>query len=355
MRILHIDTEKGFRGGEQQLLWLVEGLKEKGIETAVATIKDELCKRCAAKGIKTYILSGNQLIDWVKIAKLSKNFDIIHAHSAKAHNIAALSKVFSKKPLVYTRRNDYKPKKDLFTKFKYKKADKIICISKTVENILKKTLNVDERKFLIIYSTTNPEIEKLLDYKKTYRIKKEFKGKFIIGTAAALTEQKNIPNFIEAASIAIKTLSDAVFVVAGEGYLKEKLQRMIKEKGLESLFFLIGFKKDIQNYIKAFDLFVLPSDNEGLGSAILNAMLLKVPVISTDAGGTVEVIKNLQNGVLVKKNSPEELAEAIIMLHKNGDLREKLIKNAYKTVKENFSVEKMVNQYITIYNETLSK
>ncbi|WP_022670286.1 glycosyltransferase family 4 protein [Hippea alviniae] len=351
MRILHVDTEKGFRGGEQQLLWLVEGLIKNGIDSAVATVKDELYNRCRKKGIKTVRLTGNQLTDWLRLAKEGKNYDIIHAHTAKALNISALAKKINKKPLIYTRRVDYKPKNNIFTKFKYRLSDVVVCVSEAVKDTL--VGFVDSKKLRVIYSITDPKLEDSVDLKRVEKIRNSYKGKFIVGTAAALTKQKNIPNLIEAASMVLKQAKDVVFIVAGEGNLKEQLEKQIKSLSIEDRFFLIGFKRDIQNYIKAFDLFVLASDNEGFSGAILNAMILKIPVIVTDAGGAREIVEDNKSGFIVRKRDSKQLADAILKLYREPNLRDRFVDNAYKIVKEKFSVKKMVESYIIVYNELM--
>ena len=349
MRILHIDTQRGFRGGEQQLLWLTIGLKNRGFETAVACIEDEFHLRCLENGIETVKLSRNRLKNILEIARIGRDFDIIHAHASHAHTICALSKVFNKKPLVYTRRVDYKPKNDPITKFKYRNTDKIVCVARYVCEVLRHTVGIED--FEVIHSATNPLLEENNNTKKVKVLKEQFKHSTIIGTATALTEQKNIPNLIRAAEVILKKRKNIVFLVAGKGYLRDKLEKLVKKKGLSDRFKFIVFKKDIENYIKAFDLFVLPSDYEGLSGAALNAMLLKVPVVSTDAGGLSEVVFNKETGLLVKRNKPEDLAKAIEVVLDNGDLRKKIVENAYKLVNENFSVDKMVEKYVKLYKQ----
>ncbi len=353
MRILHVDTQRGFRGGEQQLLWLAVGLKNRGIETAVACIEDELYSRCLENGIKTVKLSGNRLKNILEVARIGKNFDIIHAHASHAHTICAFSKVLNKKPLIYTRRVDYKPKNDPITKFKYRNTDKIVCVARYVCEVLRHTIGIED--FEVIHSATNPLLEISVDSEKIKAIREQFKHSTIIGTATALTEQKNIPNLINAAEIILKKHKDVVFLVLGEGHLREKLEGLVKRKGLENRFMFMGFKKDIENYIKAFDLFVLPSDYEGLSGAVLNAMLLRVPVVSTDAGGLSEVVFNRETGLLVERNRSKDLAEAIETVLDDKDLREKIIENAYKLVKENFSVDKMVEKYVELYEQLMEE
>ncbi len=353
MRILHVDTERGWRGGEQQLFYLVKGLKKKGFKQAVACrTGDELEKRCREAGIEVIPLKGNQSSDCLRVAAVGKNFDIIHAHSAKAHTISALSKRFHRKPVVYTRRVDYLPKKNPITKLKYRLTDRVVAISEAVREILERELPFLNGKVSVIHSAVDvEEINRGLNLKKVREIKEKFGGKPLIGTLAALTEQKDIPNLISAAEIVLRELLSAKFVVFGEGKLRKSLEKLIEEKGLKEKFILYGFVKDVPNYTKALDLFVLPSKNEGLGSSLLIAMALKIPVVATAVGGTVEAVKDGETGILVPPENPKALSEGILKLIKDRELRERLTENAFSLILKKFSVSAMVDSYVELYRE----
>jgi len=353
VKILHADLQRGWRGGEQQLLYLAEGLKRKGIKVCVACIKEEeLFKRCKEKGIEVLPLKGNRSSDLLRLGYFGKKFDLLHAHCSKSHLVAALSKKFHGKPVVYTRRVDYTPKKDPITALKYKLTDRLVAISEAVKEVLERTFK--GVKVWVIPSAVNlREIENSLDLKKVKQIRKELKGNPLIGSLAALTEQKDIPNLIRASRFVKERLKEAEFVVFGKGKLKEKLLRLIEEEGVKDFFKLYGFVKDVPNYTKALDLFVLPSKNEGLGSSILIAMALKVPVVATDVGGVREAVIDGKTGILVPPSNPKALGEAILKLTTEKGLKESLTEEAYKLVSEKFSVESMVNSYMEVYREVL--
>jgi len=355
MKILHVDTQKGFRGGEQQLLWLVEGLSEIGVESVVACKKEEkLYERCLKKNISVLPLRGNQIVDVFKIINDSQDFDIMHAHAAKSHTICAFAKIVNGKKLVYTRRVDYKPKNNAITKFKYRNTDKIVAISNYVADVLKNSFKIKE-SVEVVYSATDTTLQYKIDTNRVSYIKSEFNGFPLIGTAAALSPQKNIPNLITAAGFVLKGYPKAKFIVAGEGKLKRQLSDEINKKGLANSFKLIGFQDDIENYIKALDIFVLPSDFEGLGSALLSAMILKVPIVATDAGGAKEVVINNKTGILVPKKNSEALAEGIIKLIEDKKLAASLAAEAYRFVEANFSTKRMVEKYFKIYKNLLDE
>jgi len=354
VKILHVDTERGFRGGEQQLLYLVEGLAKRGVEQAVACrAGEELERRCRELGVEVFPLKGNQTSDLFRLGAIGKKFDAVHAHAAKAHTVAALSKTFHKKPVIYTRRVDYPPKKNFLTLLKYKKTTTVVAVAKGVKKILEEDVPFLSGKVEVIYSAVDPSLEKRVNFQKVERIKRKLKGEPLIGTFAALTPQKDIPTLIKAAELTLKEFPKARFVVFGEGKLRRKLESLIRKKGLNNRFLLYGFVKDVQNYMKALDLFVLSSQNEGIGSVILTAMILKVPVVVTNVGGLSEIVINNQTGLLVPPKSPEKLAEAIKRLLKEPKLAAELTEKARALTLERFTVEPMVDSYFKLYGEVV--
>jgi len=355
VKILHVDTEKGWRGGQQQLLYLLRGLREKGVECAVACrVNSETFSRFSEEGFRVIPLKGNQTSDLFRLGAVAKEFDLVHAHAAKAHTVSALSKKFHKRPVVYTRRVDYPPKRNRLTELKYRLTDRVAAVVGAVRGVLKERF--PDLKVEVIYSAVDlREVESSFDPEKARKIRRELGGEPLIGTLAALTEQKDIPNFIEAAQIVLRELPRAKFVVFGEGKLREELQRLIERKGLKEKFILYGFVKEPALYAGALDIFVLPSKNEGIGGANLIAMALKVPVVATDVGGVGEVVIDGQTGILVPPSNPKALAEAVLRLARDGKLKKRVAEKAYQLVKEKFTVEPMVNSYLNLYGEVLSE
>ncbi|MGC9168832.1 MAG: glycosyltransferase, partial [Desulfurella sp.] len=274
MKILHLDTQKGFRGGEQQLIYLAQGLRELGIDSIIAA-KDELYKKADAMGFETIDSSNLK-----QLLGAAKQCDILHAHASKAHTLGVFLKLLTKKPLVYTRRVDYKQKK--ISKLKYLLTDKVVCVAKSIENDLYKNFHIQAET---IYSSVDFDLIDKVDTKKVETIKKQY-GPLIIGNIGALTAQKDHKTLIDAASQLDKSYT---FLILGEGNLKQELEVYAKQKGVTNIVFL-GFRDDIQNYLAAFDLFVISSEYEGLCSSILQAFLFKVPVVATNAGGVSELI-----------------------------------------------------------------
>lgn len=342
MKVLHLDTEKGLRGGEQQVLYLAQGLKEHNIDSLIVCT-DELYNR--AKDIGFEALNLKYLKDYITLIRLAKTFDIIHAHSAKAHTLGVILKLVTGKPLVYTRRVDYTQKR--LSKLKYLLTDRVVSISQAIKDILLQRFNVDSK---VIYSAVDLNLINQVDKQKVASIRSVYKPPLIVNIGA-LTEQKDHKTLVCAASMLGK---NATFLVLGEGKLRSELENYVIQKGLQKNFFFLGFKKDIQNYLAAMDVFVISSVYEGLCSSILQAFLFKKPVVATNVGGIPELLGKNERGIIVSPKNPKILAQSIEQLLDDSELAKILTQKAYDFV-QNFSYQKMTLDYISLYKDLLEK
>ena len=146
----------------------------------------------------------------------------------------------------------------------------------------------------------------------------------IVGNVAALVPHKGQRHLIEAAAIVVQQVPDARFVIAGEGELRPALERQIKERHLEKHVFLAGFRPDVLSLHKAFDIFVMSSVTEGLGTSLLDAMACGKPIVATTAGGMPEVVVDGETGLLVPPRDHEAMAAAIVRLLKDDALRRQM-------------------------------
>jgi glycosyltransferase involved in cell wall biosynthesis len=266
----------------------------------------------------------------------------LHSHASKAHTLGVVLKLLTKKPLVYTRRVDYKQKK--ISKIKYMLTDKVISVSNAVKQVLYENYRINSE---VIYSSVDFSLLNQVDHKKVEAIKKHY-GYPIIGNIGALTEQKDHKTLIDAASLLDKTYT---FLIFGQGGLKEELINYAKQKGVNNVVFL-GFKQDIQNYLAALDLFAISSQNEGLCSSILQAFMFKVPTVATDAGGISELIGSNQRGLIVPTKDAKSLAFAIDKLISDLALSKKLVNEAYEFACK-FNYKTMSQEYLQVYQNLL--
>jgi glycosyltransferase involved in cell wall biosynthesis len=166
------------------------------------------------------------------------------------------------------------------------------------------------------------------------KIKINLENKFLIGSIGRLDYSKNYEFLIEVFSEILKTKPEAIAIIIGEGQERKKIENLIEKTNLKEKIFLIGELKDPSKYLKAFDLFVLPSRYEGLSLTLIEALFAEIPILASDVGGNKEL---LGEDYIFKTNDKKEFLSKII------DLR---------TRKKNeiFSIENTIKNYLMVYS-----
>jgi glycosyltransferase involved in cell wall biosynthesis len=142
-------------------------------------------------------------------------------------------------------------------------------------------------------------------------------------------------------------------VIAGEGELRPNLERQIDELGLRQSVTLLGYRKDVPQLLRALDVFVMSSKEEGLGTSVLDAMACNLPVVATAGGGIPEMVHDGQTGLLVPIQDPEALAQALIRIVQDKPLAQQLAKQGHALVHERFAVKTMVEGNLNVYRRLL--
>ena len=176
------------------------------------------------------------------------------------------------------------------------------------------------------------------------------KGVPIVGNVAALVPHKGQQFLIEAAAMVITQIPNVRFVILGAGELEGQLRKQIAKLKVDRHVLLAGFRPDVLSLQKSFDLFVLSSITEGLGTTLLDAMALGRPIIATKTGGIPEVIIDGKTGLLVPPRDAQSLASAIVALLRDPERRARLGTEANRRAKEKFSSEQMVKQTLEAYS-----
>jgi glycosyltransferase involved in cell wall biosynthesis len=177
----------------------------------------------------------------------------------------------------------------------------------------------------------------------------------VIGNVAALVHHKGHRHLIEAARLVLQTVPDARFVILGEGELREALERQIKEHRLEKHVLLAGFRTDVLGWMKAFDVFVMSSVTEGLGTAVLDAMACGRAVVATDAGGLPEVVTDGVTGRIVPARDHHAMASDIVALLRDDATRAAMGRAGFARVRDRFTVERMVAETAAVYARVAGK
>jgi glycosyltransferase involved in cell wall biosynthesis len=142
---------------------------------------------------------------------------------------------------------------------------------------------------------------------------------------------------------------DARFIILGEGDLRDRLERQVREYHLEKHVLLAGFRADVLGCIKGFDLFVMSSVTEGLGTSLLDAMACEKPVVATSTGGIPEVVDDGVTGLLVSPRDHITLAQSIVRVLSDRALARQMGRAGFARVAERFTVERMVAGTAAVY------
>ena len=352
LTILHIDFEKTWRGGQQQLFWLVEGLEKRGHRNFV------LCQPKSALSTKLQKNFFNIKMffefDPVAIYKSARIIDkirpdIVHLHSAHAHTIGLLaSKISSHKPkTVSSRRVDFHIK----SLWKYKSVERIIAISDGVKKVLLED-GISDEKISVVHSGVDLSRSENVCGDYLYDELKIDKNDNVVGVVASLAPHKDLKNFLQAAAIIKKKLPNTKFLIVGEGKLKSDLIQFTDKFKISDSVIFTGFRTDVPQLLSIFDVFVLSSYLEGLCTSVIDAMASGISVVATNVGGVGELVDDGVNGFLVPPRNPEILAEKTIKILTDKNLQQKFSQNS-KIKAKNFSKEKMVEGTEKVYLELL--
>ena len=353
MKILHLNNEKTWRGGERQTFLLAEALQQMGVENSIACRPGGLLWQHATKhGVSVIPFAGNNLQAMWQLSRIGRRFDILHCHTARSHSIAAITDLFVRRPIIATRRVDFEPAHTRFNHFKYRSAAKVVGVCEFITKQLR-DWGVAREKLTTISSTIPMPDEAALD-RTALRIEMGLPlDRPIIGNIAALVGHKDQATLLRAARIVADKRPDALFVVIGEGDLSEELLRQQRELRLESVVQFKGFIPQAQRFMRAFDVFAMSSNMEGRGGIVLDAFAARVPVVSTNAGGLPELVRDGETGLLVRVGDSGAMAAAILGLLDNGNLAARVTARARAWVEEEFVVERMAERYLKLYREVL--
>jgi glycosyltransferase involved in cell wall biosynthesis len=301
LRIVHIDMGREMRGGQHQVLLLLQGLRDEGHTS-------ELLARPGGPLWNAAELAGFSVkpSNMRTIFEVSARADLVHAHDARAHSYAALA---SRSRFVVSRRVAFPVQSGVASRWKYGRAERFLAVSRFVAGELKRS-GIPAAKIDIVYDGVQIASISL----------PEFKSDFLVVALASNDSAKGRELVSEACTLA-------------------KVP--------------VLFSDDLLLDLRRASLFVYISRSEGLGSAALLAMNLGVPVIASRVGGLPEIVTHMESGLLVE-NDPQEVARAITSLKQNADLASKLGQNGRIRIEREFSAKQMVDRTLRSYTQALA-
>jgi len=292
------------------------------------------------------------------------NIHIAHTHSSKAGVVGRIAaRLAGVKIVIHTAHgwsfNDFQRclASKMFIwleRFCALLTDKIIVVSRAdMRKGLENRIGYPEKYSLIRYGIDIPVFAS-----KDTGIKQELgvlADDPVVGMVACFKPQKNPLDFIRAAAMVRGAHPRARFVLVGDGVLRQRIEALADELGLSGNVILAGWRRDIPRLLAAFDVFALTSYWEGLPISALEAMAASKPVVVTDTSGITEIIRDGENGFLVKPGDIPKMAEKISLLLDNRSLREQMGASALKSLSEGFTTTDMCQNTFNLYSSLIKK
>lgn len=370
-KVLHIITRLLRGGAEEKTLNIVYGLEDKydlhlgyGAEfeeAQVRKLRDHGVKTQKFSLLRHYdpfsiFFSVFQMYRYIK----KHHFQIVHTHSTEAGVAGRIAAYLAGVPIVihtihgipFTEGRN--PLLRVFLLFWERLMAKgTTKFESNADIITKKFLEKGvgkEDQYITIYSGI--DIEKIKDARPVdLNIPSDH---FKVLMAGRLAKGKGFEELIQAAKKVVKQEKKISFLIAGEGELEWKIKKSVRDNGLEDHFLLLGYRDDLHRVMKAADLFVLPSHAEGTPRVITEAMAARLPVIATRVGGIPEQIEDGKNGLLIEPKNPDQLAEAILRLMNDRELRLQMGREGYERA-QRFSLSRTLEDLDAFYDNLFNK
>lgn len=345
--IVHVASGREWRGGQRQVVLLARELGRRGIEQVVVTGADsELARRLGSASVAVRPVRWRAGLDPrvlpAILGELRHRRAILHAHDAHALTLAGIGAALSRTPLVVTRRVTFPIRHKLF----WTRAERVIAISAAVRDALTRD-GLDPGRLALIPSAVDlNELKAATGPDIRTRFGLPERGQVAV-SLGALTPEKDHSTLVEAAALVVRDLPALHWVIVGEGPLRSALEGRVARLDLEGRVHLVGDLDDPHQALAGADLFVLSSLAEGLGSSVLAAMALGVPIVASRVGGVPELLGS-GGGVLVPAEHPTELAAAVRRVLSDPGYARSLVQAARGQLGR-FDPEAMAERVVQVY------
>jgi glycosyltransferase involved in cell wall biosynthesis len=362
MKILHINTERTWRGGEQQTLYLLQVLQKQGVFChLVCQPNSPMAQKAFEAGLTVFPIPMHGEADpraCYRIRNLIKKFhyDILHSHTSHAHTLAFFASIGYRICRLVTRRVDFSIFRHSFLrlsgiKYRYM-ADYYIAISRKIKDVMVADGVAAERIFVV---HSGVDLKRFAGVSGEH-LTTEFNltpGEKVVINVAHLAGHKGQQFLVRAIPRVVEKIPGVRFFIVGKGELLADLQALAASLGITRELVFTGFRSDVGAFYKIADLFVMSSVQEGLGTAVLDALAEGKAVVATDCGGIPEIIHDGETGRLVEPANPEALAQGIIDLLRHPKPASQMADRGRALVQNQFSIEAMAENNLAVYRMLL--
>lgn len=360
LNVLQLVNGFAIGGGEVGLLTLVKLLNREKYNQVICSVGQggPLQKEFEETGYPVKVFKKKFAFDFSLIPKVaqlmkSEKIDIVLTTLFYADVIGAFAAHRAGVPVDISWEVVSHPFKFRHT-YAYKKAmkhiDMVVPVSHAIRRQIIAERGVPEEKAQTIHYGVDTVKYAVKDGKAKRKELGIADDEIVFGTNARMTHQKGHCYLVEAAKQVVQKYPKVKFMLAGDGPLRGDLETQIREAGLTQKFRFLGFRSDIVELLSAYDMYVLPSLFEGLPNQVLEAMSCGKGVIATAVDGTVEAVNEAETGLLVPSKNPGALAQALLKVLDNPALFQKFGVNSRKRIEEQFTIEKEVREFETLFD-----
>lgn len=361
MKILHVETGRHLYGGPQQVLYLMQGLVERGHECTLVCPPGsgiDSAARAKALDVRNLFCAGDLDLPFAyRLVQFINDYkpDILHCHSRRGADVlGGLAASFADVPAVVSRRVDNTEMK-LVAALRYRPFKRVIAISDKIADVLAEN-GLDRARIEVIRSAVDTsrlaEPTDCVYMRSTFDVPDDA---FVMASAAQLIPRKGHRFLLQAMADIKATHPHIHLVIFGQGPLENELREQAARLGLGARVQFAGFREDLDSYFTCLDLFVHPALAEGLGVATLKAQAAGVPVVAFEAGGLPEAVMHGKTGLLVNPEDVDGLRRAIVRLADDDELRAAYGNAARHRMQEEFSIDAMVDKHVELYESVLDE
>src|SRR6266446_5094041 len=307
MKVLYVDLEREWRGGQSQALLTLRGLRERGHQAELLAARDApLARRAVEAGIPVHQVPRLGLRGWAARALRGLvargRYDVIHLNEPHALTAAWLGGTHERAPLLLSRRIGFPLQRNWFSHERYRVVERFVSTSETIARSLIDSGIQAERISIVnegveVMAPVTPEGR--YSARKHWGVKE---NEFLFGNVAVFVPEKGQQHVIDALSVVRMSRREARLILAGGGKCRPELESLAKRVGQTDAVLFPGFVKDVEQIYAALDAFVFPSEFEGLGTSLEAAMGAGLPCISTARGALAEVVEHGRTGLVVEPN-----------------------------------------------------
>jgi len=345
-RIVHVASGREWRGGQKQTWLLARELQRAGVEQVLVTRRDsELARRARADGVPVRSVDWGMGLDprawWAAREEARRSPAILHAHDGHAVTIARWAAGAS--PWIATRRNA----SPLSSPAGWAGAARVVAISGAVRQQLLAD-GIDGGRIALVPSGIDAAAIRATPHEDLRAWAGVPNGGALIVTVAAATKEKGISVALAAAALLIRDGRDIRWVMIGDGPERAAIEEVGRHWGFEGRVRFPGHHPDPVRLLRDADLFALPSLSEGLGTSVLDAMALDVPVVTSNAGGLPELVGS-DAGLVAPAGDGEALAAAVARMLDDPELRRRSVEGGRRVV-ERYSLAAMAEGMRSVYD-----